>query len=75
MPPPTCSYTVTMLHKCLSFGNAASARKWDLSSSNEALFWFKLALSIDHHNVEALIGQPLSISISCHNHGGTTTCA
>ena len=57
MPPPTCSYTVTMLHKCLSFGNAASARKWDLSSSNEALFWFQLALSIDHRNVEALIGS------------------
>jgi hypothetical protein len=52
MPPQTCSYTVTTLHKCLSFGNAASARKWDLSSSNEALFWFQLALSIDHRNVE-----------------------
>jgi len=54
---PSCSYTVTALHKCLSFANAASARKWDLFTSNEALFWFELALSIDHRNIEALIGS------------------
>jgi tetratricopeptide (TPR) repeat protein len=51
-----CSYSITALQKCLTFGNAASARKWDLSSSNEALYWFQLALSIDHRNVEALVG-------------------
>jgi tetratricopeptide (TPR) repeat protein len=57
MPPKGCSYTATALHKCLLFANAASARKWDLFASNEALFWFQLALSIDHRNVEALIGS------------------
>jgi len=57
MTSQACSYAITALHRCLSFGNAASARKWDLSASNEALFWFQLALSIDHRNVAALIGS------------------
>src|SRR5262249_41129262 len=57
MPSQACSYTVTALRQCLSYGNAASARKWELSASNEALYWFQLALSIDHCNVEALVGS------------------
>ena len=57
MPSNGCSYTATALRKCLSFANAASARKWDLFASNEALFWFQLALSIDNRNIEALIGS------------------
>jgi tetratricopeptide (TPR) repeat protein len=52
-----CSYTTTALHKCLALAKAARDRKWDLSASNEALFWFQLALTIDHHNVTALAGS------------------